>query len=84
MLASVLNSEKAIQVNIAIMRAFVKLREILSTNKELSGKLSQLEGKLEQHDEEIQLIFKAIRKLMQPLETKKRKIGFKRESSYLK
>lgn len=78
MLATVLNSEKAIQVNIAIMRAFVKLREILSTNKELAGKLSQLEGRLEQHDEEIQLIFRAIRQLMKPPEAKTRKIGFNR------
>jgi len=51
MLASVLNSEKAIQANIAIMRAFVKLREILSTHKELENKLKQLENKLEKHDE---------------------------------
>jgi len=79
MLANVLNSPSAVEASIQVVRAFVKLRELLSTNKELAGKLSQLEGKLEQHDEEIQIIFKAIRKLMKPLETKKRKIGFRRE-----
>ena len=76
MLSSVLNSERAVQVNIAIMRAFVKLREMLSTNKELAHKLEQLERKIEKHDEEIKLIFDAIRQLMAPPEPKKRKIGF--------
>jgi len=63
MLSSVLNSERAVQVNIAIMRAFVKLREMLSTNKELAIKLAQLERKIEKHDEEIKLIFDAIREV---------------------
>ena len=63
MLSSVLNSERAVQVNIAIMRAFVKLREILSTNKELALKLAQLERKMEKHDEDIKLIFDAIREV---------------------
>jgi len=78
MLSSVLNSERAIEVNIAIMRAFVKLREMLSTNKELAHKLAQLERKIEKHDDEIKLIFDAIRELMRPPEPKKRKIGFQR------
>ena len=77
MLSSVLNSERAIQVNIAIMRAFVKLRQILSTNKELAGKLAELENKIERHDAEIQGIFEAIRQLMvPPPEKPKRRIGF--------
>jgi hypothetical protein len=63
MLATVLNSESAIQVNIAIMRAFVKLREILSTHKELANKLKELERKIEKHDEEIKLIFDTIREV---------------------
>jgi len=80
MLSSVLRSKQAVQVNIAIMRAFVKLREILSSNKELALKLAQLELKMEKHDEEIKLIFDAIRQLMTPpLQIKKRKIGFGRE-----
>ena len=78
MLATVLNSENAIQANIAIMRAFVKLREILSTHKELENKLKQLENKLEKHDKDIYTIFEAIRQLMVPPEKKKRKIGFRR------
>ena len=79
MLSSALNSDRAIQVNIAIMRAFVKLRELLSTHKELAHKLTQLEKKIEKHDEEIKLIFDAIRQLMAPPVPKKKKIGFKRE-----
>ena len=76
MLSSVINSERAIQVNIAIMRAFVKLRQILSTNKELAHKLAQLEQRIEKHDTEIHAIFDAIRQLMAPPEKPKRKIGF--------
>ena len=77
MLSSVLNSERAALVNIAIMRAFVKLRDILSTHKELAHKLSELEHKIEKHDTEIQAIFEAIRQLMAPPpEPPKRRIGF--------
>ncbi|MBI5406344.1 MAG: ORF6N domain-containing protein [Nitrospirae bacterium] len=76
MLSSVLNSERAILVNIAIVRAFVKLREMLSTHKELAHKLKQLENKIEKHDEEIKVIFDAIRQLMIPPEPTKKKIGF--------
>ncbi len=76
MLSSVLHSERAIQVNIAIMRAFVKLREILSTHKELAHKLEELERKIERHDVEIKGIFDAIRQLMIPPEKTKKKIGF--------
>ncbi len=78
MLSSVLNSERAIQVNIAIMRAFVKLKQILSINKELAHKLAELERKTEKHDIEIHAIFEAIRKLMAPAPIKpKSQIGFK-------
>jgi hypothetical protein len=76
MLSSVLNSERAIEVNIAIMRAFVKLRQILSTNKELAQKLKELEQRIENHDTEIHAIFEAIRQLMTPPEKPKRSIGF--------
>lgn len=76
MLSSVLKSERAIQVNIAIMRAFVKLREILSTHKELAHKLTELERKVERHDDEIKAVFDAIRGLMMQPEPKKKKIGF--------
>ncbi|OGX27723.1 MAG: DNA-binding protein [Omnitrophica WOR_2 bacterium RIFCSPHIGHO2_01_FULL_48_9] len=77
MLSSVLNSERAIDVNIAIMRAFVKLREVLSSHKELALKFKDLEARLGKHDEKIEVIFDAIRRLMAtPLEPPKRKIGF--------
>lgn len=77
MLSSVLNSKRAIQVNIAIMRAFVKLRQILSAHKELAQKLSELERRLEGHDTDIQGIFEAIRRLTAlPEEEPKRRIGF--------
>jgi len=77
MLSSVLRSKQAIQVNIAIMRAFVKLRQILSSNKELAYKLKELEGKIAKHDAEIQAIFEAIRKLMSPEIKESRRItGF--------
>jgi hypothetical protein len=79
MLSGVLNSERAIQVNIAIMRTFVKLREMLSSNKELAHKLTLLENRIEKHDGEIKAIFNAIRQLMVPPETKSKKpIGFRR------
>jgi len=77
MLSSVLNSERAIQVNIAIMRAFVKLKEMLSTHKELAFKLRELERKIEKHDEEITDIFNAIRQMMIVEEKPKKQIGFK-------
>jgi phage regulator Rha-like protein len=79
MLSSVLRSKRAIQVNIAIMRTFVKLRRILSTHKILAQKLKELERKIEKHDVEIQTIFEAIRQLMKPPEKPKRKIGFYKE-----
>lgn len=76
MLSSVLNSERAIEVNIAIMRAFVKLRQIIYANKELAQKLKELEQRIEKHDTEIHAIFEAIRQLMTPPEKPKRRIGF--------
>jgi len=80
MLSSVLNSKRAVQVNIAIMRAFVRPRDILSNNKELTSKLKELESKIEKHDVDIQSIFEAIRLLMAPPPEKPRRIiGFKQE-----
>jgi phage regulator Rha-like protein len=76
MLSSALKSKKAIQVNIAIMRAFVKLRQLLSANKELAAKLKELEQRIEKHDTEIHAIFEAIRQLMTPPDKPKRRIGF--------
>jgi hypothetical protein len=79
MLSSVLNSERAVLVNVAIMRAFVKLREIMSTHKDLARKIEALERKYGQHDEQIRVIFEAIKKLLQPPVSPKRRIGFRSE-----
>ncbi len=79
MLSSVLKSKRAIDVNILIMRAFVKMRQMLSTHKELADKLNKLEDKYEKHDKDIKAIIDAIRQLMAPPEKPARKIGFKTE-----
>jgi hypothetical protein len=76
MLASMLNSERAKKVNIAIMRAFVKLRQILEANRELAKKFSELEQRVGKHDEEIDAILEAIRQLMAPPDGPRREIGF--------
>jgi hypothetical protein len=79
MLSSVLNSDRAIQVNIAIMRAFVQLRELVGSNRELARKLDELEKKYDKHDKQFLVVFDAIRQMMAPPEANKRKIGFKGE-----
>jgi hypothetical protein len=66
MLSGLLNSDRAIQVNIAIMRAFVRLRQILLTHKDLAQKLEELERKYQLHETDIQVIFEAIRRLLEP------------------
>ncbi len=74
MLSSVLSSKRAVQVNVEIMRAFVRLREILSTHKDLARKLEELEKK---YDEQFRVVFEVIRQLMTPPEPPpKRRIGF--------
>ena len=77
MLSSVLRSQRAIQVNIAIMRTFVKLRELAASHRSLATKLAQLERKMGGHDGQIRSLFDAIRQLMEPPATKSRRIGFK-------
>jgi hypothetical protein len=76
MLSSVLRSTRAAQVNIAIMRAFVRLRETLALNKDLATKLGELERKIEGHDASIRTLFEAIRQLMAPPAPPRRPIGF--------
>jgi len=77
MLSGVLNSKRAIRVNILIMRAFTKLRELLLSHKDLAIKLEALEKKYAEHDEKIQAIFNAIKQLLEPPpEEPKPKIGF--------
>ena len=76
MLSGVLRSARALQVNIAIMRAFVRLREMLTTNKELARKLAELEKRMVSHDESIRLLFEAIRELMKKPVIPRKQIGF--------
>lgn len=80
MLSSVLHSERAVRVNIAIMRAFVRLRETLTPHKELATRLTDLERMIASHDEGIRTLFEAIRLLMVPPE-RRRPIGFRVEEA---
>lgn len=76
MLSSVLRSERAIEINVAIMRAFVRLREALSATRELAAKLGELEQRVTGHDEHIRALFEAIRELMTPPDPPPKQIGF--------
>jgi len=76
MLSSILNSERAVKVNIEIMRASVRLRQALDTNRELAKKFAEPERRVGKHDEEIAAILEAIRQLMAPPEKPRREIGF--------
>lgn len=73
MLSSVLNSERAIRVNVQIMRAFIKLRKMISTHRDLQQKIDEMEAK---YDHKFQVVFRAIRKLIEPRQKPKRQIGF--------
>ena len=77
MLSTVLNSKRAIQVNIEIMRAFVKLRQILASNAELSRRLDELENK---YDRQFKVVFEAIRQIMTPAPKTQKQIGFRSTS----
>jgi ORF6N domain len=77
MLASVLNSPVAVEASIQVVRAFIRLREILATHKELARKLTELEARIEAHDEGITALFEAIRQLMEPPGKPQRRIGFR-------
>lgn len=81
MLSSVLRSEQAVRVNVEIMRAFVRLRQIMSSNEELARKLMALERK---YDKQFQVVFEAIHKLMIPPEIKHRPIGFQAQEALRK
>ncbi|HXV19817.1 MAG TPA: ORF6N domain-containing protein [Desulfuromonadales bacterium] len=76
MLSSVLNSDRAIEVNIRIMRTFVKLREMIASNAELARRLDELE---QRYDAQFRVVFDAIRQMMQPEEKGRKEIGFKIE-----
>ncbi len=77
MLSSVLRSKRAILVNIQVMRTFTRLRQLISTHKELARKIEALERKVKSHDHQIEAIFEAIRELMNPPETGRKVIGFR-------
>jgi phage regulator Rha-like protein len=81
MLSSVLNGERAVQVNILIVRAFVQLRTLLASHQELAAKLAELERKLEGHDVAIRNLFAAIRAMVADPPGSKRLIGFNRGQS---
>jgi phage regulator Rha-like protein len=76
MAATVLNSERAVEMSIFVVRAFVRMREVLSSNQKIVSKLGELERRLETHDSDIQQLIEAIRELMTPPEPNRRKIGF--------
>lgn len=80
MLSSVLNSDRAIMVNISIMRAFVHLRQIISSHHELAKKVEELEKKYSKHEIEISTVFSLLKKLMEPAQESKKpakRIGFR-------
>lgn len=78
MLSSVLKSERAILVNIAIMRTFVKLREMLASHRDLAKKLEEMERK---YDAQFKVVFDALRELMRPIAKPRRRIGFESEGA---
>lgn len=76
MLASVLNSRRAVEVSVFVTRAFVRLREVLANHRELARKVTELERRTKGHDEQIRSLVEAIRQLMAAPESKARRIGF--------
>ena len=77
MVAMVLNSPRAVEMSVHVVRAFVRLRELLATHKELAQKLAELELKLEGHDQAIHNLFETIRQLVNPPDPRPRRIGFR-------
>ena len=84
MLSSVLSSEQAIDVNIAIMRAFVRLRHMLETNEELNRKFAAVIRKLSTHDKYFRVVFDELKKLTEKPSSSHRQIGFKGDSSKIR
>src|SRR5207253_9201939 len=76
MAATVLNSKRAVQMSVFVVRAFVRLREVLATNRRLASKVDELEKRMESHDDTIQDLIDAIRELMTPEEEPRERIGF--------
>jgi len=80
MAASVLNSKRAIEMSIFVVRAFVQMRQILAANQHIASKLAELESRLDGHDEQIEELIEAIRELVSPLPANNRRIGFEAPS----
>jgi hypothetical protein len=76
MAATVLNSDRAVQMSVFVVRAFVRLREMLATNRRLAGKIDELENRLDTHDSVIGELIEAIKELMKPQEPSRVRIGF--------
>jgi len=76
MAATVLNSERAVQMSVFVVRAFVRLREMLANNRKLAGKIDELEDRLDSHDSTIQDLIEAIKGLMTPEDPPRKRIGF--------
>lgn len=76
MLSSILNSDRAVQVNIQIMRTFTKIKEVLLSHEELRRRIENIERKLGEHDEDIQAVFDAIKRLIEPPKKPRKEIGF--------
>lgn len=76
MAANVLNSPRAVQMSVFVVRAFVRLRQMIASHKEITAKLAELERKVASHDTHIRTLFEALRRLMAPPEPKKKRIGF--------
>ena len=76
MLSSILRSERAVRVNIAIVRAFVRIRQALETNQALARKIDELAARVDRRDEHFAVVFESLRKLIEEPETPKRRIGF--------
>ena len=84
MLSSVLNNEHAIEVNIIIMRAFIKLRQMLETNEELNRKFVAVIRKLSTHDKYFKVVFDELKKLTEPPAAPRKQIGFKAEEAVIR
>ena len=81
MAANILRSDQAVQISVFVVRAFVRLRQLLATHKELAAKLAELERKVRGHDEHIRSLFDTIHQLMAPPEVLRRRIGFRSRDS---
>jgi hypothetical protein len=81
MAATVLNSERSVQMSLFVVRAFVRLREMLATSRRFAGKIAELEKRMDSHDATIQEVFDAIKELMTPPEPRQGRIGFQLPAS---